>query len=455
MSSKKLLDLGGERKLMQVTVEDLSTVKKVLHIEIPEKVVIGELDNAYKDLKKNAKVKGFRPGKTPRTVLERLYKKDVNADVSSKLIQESLIDALKETELNIVGRPEIEPPVADGKGPYKYDATVEIEPEIETVDFKGLTLKKNLYEVSAEEMDAQLKMLQKNLAQQKTLEEDRPAREGDFVLLDYEGFKDDKPFAETQKTENFTLKIGDGPILKEFDEQLIGMSAGETREVKVHFPEDYFNNKVAGLEITFNVKLNGIREVVLPAIDDEFAKDLGQYETLKQLKDEIRNNLIKGYEKRSEQEVQEQVFTALLEKVDFEVPDSLINFELEGIIEEVERTLTYHGLSLEERNLTKENLAEKYRDTAEKQVRRRLILKKLVEQENLTLSDEDLKNGYKDMSEAFNRPVEEIKKFYEQKGSNIEVFKTSLLEKKALKLIIENSSQEIVKPELESKNTEN
>jgi len=435
---------------MQVTVEDLSTVKKVLHIEIPQKVVVGELDKAYEDLKKNAKVKGFRPGKTPRTVLERLYKKDVNADVSSKLIQKSLIDALKEAELNIVGRPEVEPPIADGKGPYKYDATVEIEPEIETVEFKGLTLKKNLYKVSAEEMDAQLKMLQKNLAQQKTLEEDRPAREGDFVLVDYEGFKDGKPFAETQKTENFTLKIGDGPILKEFDEQLIGMSAGETREVKVHFPEDYFNNKVAGLEVTFNVKLNGIREVVLPAIDDEFAKDLGQYETLKQLKDEIRNNLIKGYEKRSEQEVQEQVFTALFEKVNFEVPDSLIDFELGGIIEEVERTLTYHGSSLEERSLTKEDLAEKYRDTAEKQVRRRLILKKIVKQENLTLSDEDLENGYKDMAEAFNRPVEEIKNFYEQKGSNIEVFKTSLLEKKALKLIIENSSQEIVEPELES-----
>jgi trigger factor len=438
---------------MQVTVEDLSTVKKVLHIEIPEKVVVSELDKAYKDLKKNAKVKGFRPGKTPRAVLERLYNKDVNADVSSKLIQDSLIEAIKEAELKIVGRPEVKPPIADGKGPYKYDATVEIEPEIEAVDFKGLTLKKNLYKVSAEEMDAQLKMLQKNLAQQKTLEEDRPAREGDFVLIDYEGFKDGKPFAETQKTSNFTLKIGDGPILKEFDEQLIGMCAGENREVKVHFPEDYFNNKIAGLEITFNVKLNGIREVVLPAIDDEFAKDLGQYETLKQLKEEIRNNLTKGYEKRSEQEVQEQIFTTLLDKVNFEVPDSLIDYELEDIIEEVERTLTYHGSSLEERSLTKEDLTEKYRHTAEKQVGRRLILKKIIEQENITLSDEDMENGYKDMAEAFNRPVEEIKNFYAQKDSNIEVFKTSLLEKKALKLIIENSSQEIVEPEIESKDT--
>ncbi|MBC2694408.1 MAG: trigger factor [Desulfobacteraceae bacterium] len=440
---------------MQVTVENLSTVKKVLHIEIPEKIVISKLDKAYKDLKKNAKVKGFRPGKIPRAVLEGLYKKDVNADVSSKLIQESLIDAIKEAELKIVGRPEIEPPIADGKGPYKYDAVVEIEPEIETIDFKGLTLKKNLYKVSAEEMDAQLKMLQKNLAQQKTLEEDRPALEGDFVLIDYEGFKDGKPFAETQKTENFTLKIGDGPILKEFDKQLIGMKTAETREFKVHFPEDYFNNKVAGLEITFNVKLNGIREVVLPEIDDEFAKDLGQYETLKQLKEAIKSNLLKGYEKRSWQEVQEQIYIALLEKTNFEVPDSWIAFELKNIIEETERSFAQHGITLEHRGLTKESLEEKYRDTAEKQVKRHALLKKIIEQENLAISDEELENGYKNMAQAFNKPIEEIKNFYKQKENNVESLKISILEKKALKLIIENSSQEIVEPELELKNTEN
>jgi len=440
---------------MQVTVENISTVKKVLHIEIPEKVVASELDKAYKDLKKNAKVKGFRPVKTPRAVLENLYKKDVNADVSSKLIQESLIDALKETKLNIIGRPELEPPVVDGKGPYKFDATVEIEPEIEDIDFKGFILKRNIYKISDEEMDAQLKMLQKNLAQQKTLEEDRPTREGDFVLIDYEGFKDGKPFAETQKTENFTLKIGDGPILKEFDEQLIGMSTGDTREVKVHFPEDYFNNKLTGLEITFNVKLNAIREVVLPAINDEFAKELGDFETLKQLKEAISNNLLEGYNKRSDQEVQEQVHIALLEKTDFEVPESLINFELEGIIKETETAFAQQGLTLEGRGLTKEGLKEKYRNMAEKQVKRHLVLKKIVAQEKLTISDEELENTYKDMAQAFKKPVEEIKNFYTQKENNIEFLTSSLLEKKALNLIIENSSQEIIEAELESKQTEN
>ena len=214
---------------MQVTVEDVSSVKKILHIEIPEDKVVRELDNAYKNLKKTAKIKGLRPGKAPRSVLERLYKKDVHIDVSSKLLQDSFVEAIKETDLNIVGNPKIDPPGLDEKGPYKYDATVEIKPEIEEIDFKGLTLKKNLYRVTDQEMDAQVAMLQKNLAQQKPITEDRAAQKDDFVLVDYEGFKDGKPFAETQKTENFTMKIGTGHILKTFDEQLIGMKPGDKK----------------------------------------------------------------------------------------------------------------------------------------------------------------------------------------------------------------------------------
>ena len=153
---------------MQVTVEDVSSVKKILHIEVPKDQVIRELDKAYNHLKKNAKVKGFRPGKAPRSVLERLYKKDVHGDVSSKLLQDSFVEALKETELNIVGNPKIDPPELEEKSPYKYDATVEVKPEINDIDFKGLTLKKMLYRVSDEEMKAQIKLLQNNLAQQKT-----------------------------------------------------------------------------------------------------------------------------------------------------------------------------------------------------------------------------------------------------------------------------------------------
>lgn len=433
---------------MQVTVEDVSSVKKILHVEIPEDRVVRELEKAYKNLKKTAKIKGFRPGKAPRSVLERLYKKDVHNNVSSKLLQDSFVEAIKETDLNIVGNPQIDPPGLNEKGPYKYDATVEIKPEIEEIDFKSLKLKKNLYKVTDQEMDAQIKMLQKNLAQQNPITEDRAVQKDDFVLIDYEGFKDGSPFAETQKTQNYSMKIGTGQIFETFDEQLIGMKPGDKREVKVNFPEDHFNNKLANLEINFQVTLHEIREEVLPEIDDEFAKRLGPYETLDDLKNAITDNLNQGYAKRVEQEINEQIFEALIAKSEFEVPDSMIDYELEGIIEEAKRSFEYHNKSMEDLGLSKEILSEKYRETAEKKVRRHLILGKIVEQEDMTLTDQELEDGFKEMAQTLNYPLEDIKNYYKQDEDKIEFFKHTLLEKKAVKLIIKNGTIEEVEPEL-------
>ena len=436
-----------ERNSMKFTVEDVNTVKKILHVEIPKEDVTSEIDEAYKNLKKGAKVKGFRPGKAPRSVLERVYKKDVNGNVSSKLIQDSIIDAIKEAELKIIGNPIVDPPELNGNESYKYDATIEVKPEIEKIDFKGLNLKRTLYKVSDEEVDTQLKMLQKNLAQKKPIEKDRPVQDGDFVVIDYEGFNDGKPFAETQKTNNFINKVGEGPISKDFDSGLIGMKPEENKEIKVNFPEDYFNDKLANLEITFHVKLKEIREEVLPKINNEFAKNLGKYKTLSSLKKEITNNLKKGYAKRVEQELNEQIFTALIEKTDFEVPEVLVNYELDSIIEETERSFAFYNKSMEEHGITRETISEEYRDTAEKQVRRHLILNKVIQQENMTLSDKDLDTGYEEMSQNFQQSIEEIKNFYNQNKDKLEFFKQTLLEKNAIKLIIDNSLIEDKEPD--------
>ncbi|MGD9082494.1 MAG: trigger factor [Desulfobacterales bacterium] len=434
---------------MKVSVENVSSVKKIMNVEIPEETVVRELNDAYKSLKKTAKIKGFRKGKAPRSVLERLFKKDVHNDVSSKIIQDSFIEALKEADLNIVAKPEINPPGLEVKGPYTYAVTVEIKPKIEEIDFKNLTLKKNLYHATDEEINAQLEMLQKNLAKQNSIAQDREVRENDFVLLDYEGFKDGKPFAETQKTENHTMKVGEGHISKEFDDQLIGMKMGDNREIKIKFPEDYHNATLADQEITFEVTLHEIREEVLPEIDDEFAKNFGQYETLDNLKDAITKNLEEGYVKRAEQEINEQIFNSLISKTEFELPDSMVDYELEQIIEEVERTLAYHNKSMEDQGLTREILLEQHRELAEKKVRRHLILDKIVQQENMTLSDEELENAFKEMAQGFKQPVEEIKKYYSQNQDTLEIFKQTLLEKQAIDLIIKNSTIEEVEPSLE------
>ncbi|MGA7144596.1 MAG: trigger factor [Desulfobacterales bacterium] len=438
---------------MQVTVEDLSSVKKILHIEVPEDEVIRELDNAYSHLKKTAKVKGFRPGKAPRSVLVRLFKKDVHGDVSSKLLQDSFVAALKETDLNVIGTPKIDPPPLEEKGPYKYDAAVEVKPEIDDIDFKGLTLKKAKYRVTDEELDAQLQMLQKNLAKQQPVTEDRAAKEGDFVLIDYEGFEDGKPFIETQKTENFTMKIGAGSISKSLDEKLINMKPGQENEILINFPEDHFNAKLANHNISFHVTLKEIREEILPEIDDEFAKMLGQYETLDVLKKAITDNLNEGYQKRVEQELNEQIYKSLIEKTEFELPESMIAYELDGIIDEIEKTMAYYNRSMEDEGLNREALAEKHRDTAEKKVRRHLILDKIINQEALTLSDQELEDGFSEMALAVNQPVEAIKNYYQQNQDNLDFFKHTLLEKQAIKLIIKSSDVQEIEPEL-SKKTE-
>jgi len=432
---------------MQVSVEDLSSVKKTLHIEIPEADVVRELDQAYNELKKRAKIKGFRPGKVPRSVVVRLFKKDVHADVTSKLIQSSFMDALKETDLKIVGTPQVDPPALQDAGPYKYDATVEISPDLKDIDYSGLTLKKTNYKVSDEEIDAQLKLLQKNLAQHQKVEESRPAKEGDFALIDFEGSKDGKPFEATAKTDNFTLKIGSGPIVKEFDEQLIGMQPGDTKEFSVKFPSDYSNKKLADLEIEFKVTLNEIREEVLPAIDDVLAKKAGQYESLDDLKKVIRDNLEQGYAKRVDQELNEQIFSTLISRADFEVPDTMVDMELEGIVNEAERSFSYRNVTMEEMGITKEFIAEKYRDTALKQVKRHLILGKVIDQEKMALSDDELEEALNEMATNFNQPIEEIKKYYDQNKDKLEFFKHTILEKKAIKLIIDTSKIEDVEPE--------
>jgi trigger factor len=432
---------------MKVTVENRSSVKKVMHIEIPEADVASALNDAYQTLKKTAKVKGFRPGKTPRGVLERLYKKDVNADVVSKLIQDAYVDALKETELKVVGSPVVDPPELADKGDYCFDAEVEIQPEIADIDFTGLKLKKNLYKASDEEVDVQIKMMQKNLAKREPIDEQRPAQRGDFVQVDYEGFKDGQPFDETKKTENFVIKLGDAHIAEAFDNGVEGMNPGDEKEITVTFPDDYFNKKLAGHTVDFKVKLNEIRKEVLPEIDDEMAKQLGPFSTMNEVIEKIKENLTQGYDKRTEQELNEQIFSQILEKTDFEVPDVMVDYELNHIITDAERSFSYHNKTFEEAGISRESLSAKYRETAEKQVRRQLILGKIIEQEKMELAAEDLEKGFEEMAATYNQPVDVIKGIYGNSGDKVELFKHALLEKQAIKLIMERNEIEMIEPE--------
>jgi len=427
---------------MKVDVQDISTVKKIINVEIPEADVTRELDRSYRTLKKNVRIKGFRPGKIPLAILERRFKKDVHAEVSGQLIQNSYFEALNQIGLVPLGEPVVDPPELEKGQPYHYSAAIEVRPPIDDLDVKGFKLKKKVYKVGDQEVEAQLKMLQKSQAQLKSIEKDRRVQHGDYVLIDYEGFKDGEPYTPAGKTENFIVEVGSGRILKEFDQQLIGMHPNERKEFPVHFPADYFNNALADFDITFEVTLQEIKEEILPDIDDEFAKDLGGYETLPELRDAISKQLERRYETQSERALRTDIIDMLIEQQDFELPEVLVKHELSALVQEAHDALSYRGLSLEDAAQTEESLSKRYHPEAERRGREYLLLQKVVDQEELTLTDEILEHAYNEMAEAMNRPVETIKQFHNSSKEAYEVFKQRTLEKEAIKLIIENSTIE-------------
>ncbi|MCP4747546.1 MAG: trigger factor [Desulfobacteraceae bacterium] len=433
---------------MKVSVEDQSSVKKVLHIEVPHEDVTTEVESAYQQLKKTAKIKGFRQGKIPRTVLERIYGKDVKSDVSGKLIQNALLEAIQETNLRIVGNPKINPPELNTKSSYSFNAEVEIHPEIKDIDIDGLELTKTKYTVNDEEVGLQLKMIRKNMAQRKKIEQDRPVQTGDIVIIDYEGFINGQPHENTKKTENFNVQVGEAQVVKDLDDGLVGMQVNEQKDIDITFPDDYFNKSLAGQKLVFKVKLNEIQEEILPELNDEFAKSISdQFDCMNTLKSKITENLMQGYDKRTEQELNEQIFQKLMEKSDFELPEVMVASELEHIVTDAEKKFTQNNRKLEDVGLSRQALSEKYRDIAEKQVRRHLILGKLIDQKKLTLTDAELDQGFQEMADTYQQPAEQLRQFYQTNQDGMAFLKHTLLEKKVLKLIIESSKIQEVETE--------
>lgn len=422
---------------MKVDVEDVSTVKKIMHVEIPEKDVTRELDKAYKTLKTNAKIKGFRPGKVPLSLLEKRFKKEMHEEVSGQLIQNSYGEALGQAELVPLGEPAIDRPDLEKGQPYRYSATIEVRPPVGDLDLNGLKLKEKVHIVDDVEVETQLKMLQKRNAQLKSVDEDRPVRDKDVVIIDYEGFKDGKPLEPTRKTENFQVEIGSGRILEDFDKQLVGMEPDSTKELQVRFPDDYYNKDLAGLEVTFKVTLKEIKEEVLPELDDEFAKDLGEYETLDELKEAIRKDLEQRYKAESRRQLREDIIDKLIEQSDFELPEALVKGELAGVVRDAQSLMAQRGMSLEQSGQTEEELSEKYLPMAERKVREYILIEKVIDQEEITLTDEVLDEAYEGFAGALNQPVDTIKEFHNSSQEAFDVFKQRTLEKQVIKHIID------------------
>ena len=423
---------------MNVNVEDISSIKKKVNIEISEDQVTKEVDSFYKDLGKKAKIKGFRPGKVPRNILERYFKDYVKAEVVQKLIQETYPTALSEANLHPVSNPMIDPGEVESGKPFQYSATIEVKPEIKLEEYLGLNVEGKKEEVKDEEVEERLKGLQNLHANLKTIEETRPVQNGDFVIIDYEAKMDGKPLEEG-KAIDFTVEVGSGRFIQALEEKLIGLRSEEEREIEIFFPEDYGYKKWAGKTIAFHVKIKEIKEKILPILDDEFAKDLGDYSSLEELKIKLKQEIEREKKLALERQLKDQMVDQLLQKNTFDVPESLVDEQTKTLVSDIKLRLATQGMKIDALGVSEEKLQKDYREAAMRQVRTFLILEKIAGQEGITVTDEEVEGRLREISERTHQKYDVVKRYYEKNGLIPEV-KAGIMNEKTLNFLLEKAN---------------
>ena len=420
-----------------IQMENLSDIKRKLHIVVPSTEVTAEFDRVYRDLGKKAKVKGFRPGKVPRSVLEMYYKKQVQDEVSDALVRRSLSEALKDKSLEAVGFnwPEPLPPVVFGED-FRYLVEVEIPPEFTLENYQGLTLEDPGVSVNEGEVETRLEEIRQSNAMLEPLKDPRGAQEGDFVVLDYQGYFAGEALSEA-KGENVYLEIGAGKFNLDFEKNLIGLMPAQESRFAVDLPPDFFNPLLAGKLVDFQVKVQEVKQKVVPELDDAFAQSLGgNFQTVADLRQAIRDDIINNREKERQGRLEEQALDQLIAAHPFEAPPSLIRQEQEGILRDQVQFMQQQGLNLQ--GMDMEKMLERLKPKAERRVRVRLIFDKIAAQEKIAVAEADLDEGLARISEQSRRPVSQVRQFYED-NQLMEGLSRQLRDEKIMKLIVDSA----------------
>ncbi|NOX24693.1 MAG: trigger factor, partial [Deltaproteobacteria bacterium] len=395
---------------MEVAVEDISDLRKTLKINLPKDIVAPQIKAAYQKLRSGgASLKGFRKGKIPQNVLEKTYGERVKAEVGDKIIQDTYFDALAESKLEAVVHPDIKKIEFGDDGSFSYEAEVEVRPEFELGQYKGLEVEHEKISVSDNELAASLEMTRKEMAPLKGVD-GRGAAAGDLVIIDFQGFENGEPVKHLAKKE-YSVDLGSGRDGKEFEDMVLGLQSGEEADRKVTFPADFANTAVASKTIEFKIKVKDVKERVLADLDDEFAKDVDEkFNTLDDLRKAISDQIRAEKEKTMEGDVNDKIMLKLLDSHDFELPARLVAYEINELVKELEGNLKRQGISLDSAGLKQEDLAAQYKVPAERRVRGDFIIKKIAEQEEIKLAEEDINAGYERIAEQYSMTVADVKK---------------------------------------------
>ncbi len=428
---------------MNVRVEEVSPIKKKLFIEVGAEAVTSELDSAYRKIAKTAVIKGFRKGKVPRTILRQQYGARAQYDAVGPLINNSLYKALVDHKIEAVSQPEVvqSGDVEEGQ-PFSYEAEVEVRPEIVAKDYTGLNLEKEKYVFDESAVEKQLQQMAESRVQLEVTSR-KKAREGDTVIIDFEGFVDGTAF-ENGAAKDYQLELGSNSFIPGFEEQLAGMKREQEKEIDVTFPEGYGAKELAGKPAVFKVLLKEIKEKIVPQIDDDFAKELDA-ENLAELKERIRENTATQEKQRIENQLQENLMAALIEKNSFAVPEGMIQNQLHYLKDSFSQRLKAQGMSLEMLGMNDESFNKAYREMAVQQVKGELLLDAVAQQENITVEDEEMKAKMQSFAADSNTPMEQVEKYFAAEQAKAGL-KAQVLQEKVSKFLLEQAVVTEVEP---------
>ena len=424
---------------MKTTLEDISPVKKKLLIEIDSKEVDKKLNQAYGEIRKTAKIPGFRPGKVPRKILETYFGSQVIDDVTRGLISESFPKAVDEVKTFPLGQPILEKEALKQGQDFNYSAIIEVRPEFEVKDYLGVDVEKELFSISEEDVKKRLEEIREANGKMASIEEERQIRDGDFVIVDYEGFEDSQ-LVEDVKSSNLLVKVGKNDFHPKFDEALIGLKKEDETEVDIDFEENFYHTKLAGKSVNFKIKIVDIKELVLPELNDEFASNLGaDLKDLDSLKNELKNAITSQEEKRIDSELKQRLLEKISEGIDFELPEVLVDAEIDFSARRLNDNLERSGSSLEKAGISEAGLKKEFRPASEKRVREMLILDRIAKQDEIDINDDDLEEGYGKLAESMGQDVETVKKYYEARGQ-VDALKEELLKEKTLNYLVNHAN---------------
>ncbi len=425
---------------MKTEIQDLGGSQKNIMFEIQADEVEEEIQRYCRKLAKEVDVKGFRKGKAPISIIKRYFKEQIQKEVSSQLVASSLEKTLKEHSLTPLGEPKIDAGTFTEGQPFSFSVQMNVLPMIEVKDYKGIEIPQEQATVTEQEVELALENLRESHAQMKGVQEDRPVEDGDVVLVDYQGTIDGKPFSGGSDKDVY-IEIGSGGYPTMVEGALVGLHSGEQTTVPLPFPETYANKELAGKTVDATFVVKRIFQKELPAIDDEFAKDVGNYGSLDQLREALKDQLMKEKAARIRRKAEEALLEKIIEKNPFEVPLVLIEEKHQQLMDEARQRFQARGLLMAKGSQEYERLDADLRALAEKQVRKELVVDAIARQEGIEVSEEEIEAKIQAMAARSGQSVDRLKGEL-QRDNGMERLKRSMRNEKTLDFLLSHATIE-------------